>query len=135
MIADPKIDRFVKNFCGQWLQLRDLSLVNPNPKQYPNFNEKIRTAMILETEEFFKYLLVENLPLNFLLGANFSMVNKDLAKYYGISGTFDQDFQKVVFRGQDFQRRGGLLTHGSILTITSNPTRTSPVKAWKVDIG
>ena len=131
MIADPKINQFVKNFCGQWLQLRDLSLVNPNPSQFPAFTGNVRESMVLETEEFFKHLLVENLPLELLLGADFSIINKDLAKYYGISGDFDNNFEKVVFRGEDLEKRGGLLTHGSILTITSNPTRTSPVKRGK----
>ena len=131
MIHDPKIDQFVENFCGQWLQLRDLNLVNPNPKQFPSFTEKVRNAMILETEEFFKYLLTENLPLELLLSADFSMINRELANYYGISGDFDDDFQRVVFQGDDLRKRGGLLTHGSILTITSNPTRTSPVKRGK----
>ena len=131
MIHDPKIDQFVENFCGQWLQLRDLNLVSPNPKQFPLFTEKVRNAMILETEEFFKYLLTENLPLELLLSADFSMINKELANYYGISGDFGDDFQRVVFQRDDLRKRGGLLTHGSILTITSNPTRTSPVKRGK----
>ena len=131
MIADPKIDQFVKNFCGQWLQLRDLSLVNPNPSQFPAFTGNVRESMVLETEKFFKHLLVKNLPLELLLGADFSIINQELAKYYGISGDFDNTFEKVVFRGEDLDKRGGLLTHGSILTITSNPTRTSPVKRGK----
>ena len=130
MIADPKIDQFVKNFCGQWLQLRDLSLVNPNPSQFPAFTGNVRESMVLETEKFFKHLLVKNLPLELLLGADFSIINQELAKYYGISGDFDNTFEKVVFRGEDLHKRR-LLTHGSILTITSNPTRTSPVKRGK----
>ena len=104
MIADPKINQFVKNFCGQWLQLRDLSLVNPNPSQFPAFTGNVRESMVLETEEFFKHLLVENLPLELLLGADFSIINKDLAKYYGISGDFDNNFEKVVFRGEDLEK-------------------------------
>ncbi len=131
MIESPKIDQFVKNFCGQWLQLRDLNLANPNPKQFPSFTQNVRSSMVLETEEFFKHLLVENLPLDFLLSADFSIINQELAKYYGIAGDFDDEFQKVVFRGDDLRKRGGILTHGSILTITSNPTRTSPVKRGK----
>ena len=131
MIHDPKINQFVKNFCGQWLQLRDLNLVHPNLKQFPTFSQNVRSSMILETEEFFKYLLLKNLPLELLLSAEFSMINQELAKYYGIAGDFGQEFKKVVFRGDNLKRRGGLLTHGSILTITSNPTRTSPVKRGK----
>ena len=62
--------------------------------------------MILETEEFFKYLLTENLPLDLLLSADFSMINQELANYYGISGDFDDDFQRVVFQGDDLRKRG-----------------------------
>ena len=131
MLFCEKINEFVKNFCGQWLQLRDLNLVNPNPIQFPKFTPDVRASMIQETEEFFKFLLTENLPTDLLLGANFSMINQDLAKYYGIEGDFDQKFRKVVFTGNELKKHGGLLTHGSILTITSNPTRTSPVKRGK----
>ena len=61
--------------------------------------------MILETEKFFKHLLMENLPLELLLSADFSMINQELAKYYGVSGDFSHDFQKVVFRGEDLKQR------------------------------
>jgi len=131
MLDNPKIEQFVTNFCGQWLQLRDLNLASPNPDQFPSFNKEVGQLMILETEEFFKHLLTENLPLGLLLGADFSMINDKLADYYGIDGSFDENFRKVIFKGEDSKRRGGLLTHGSILTITSNPTRTSPVKRGK----
>lgn len=131
MLADSKIKEFVNNFCGQWLQLRDLNLVNPNPEQFPKFTVQVRHSMIQETQEFFKYLLTQNLPVDLLLGANFSMINRDLAQFYGLSGEFDQQFRKVIFKSNELQERGGLLTHGSILTITSNPTRTSPVKRGK----
>ena len=131
MLENPKIEQFIANFCGQWLQLRDLKLASPNPEQFPSFTKEVSQSMILETENFFKYLLTENLPLELLLGADFSMINRELADYYGIDGSFDKNFQKVVFKGEDLKRRGGLLTHGSILTITSNPTRTSPVKRGK----
>ena len=64
MIRDPRDRSIHKNFCGQWLQLRDLNLVNPNPAQFPTaFSEEVRDLMILETEKFFKHLLMENLPL------------------------------------------------------------------------
>jgi hypothetical protein len=131
MISDKKIEGFINNFCGQWLQLRDLNLVNPNPEQFPRFTDQVRDSMIQETQEFFKYLLIQNLPVDFILGANFSMINQDLAQYYGLQGKFDQKFRKVIFQGNDLKKRGGILTHGSILTITSNPTRTSPVKRGK----
>jgi hypothetical protein len=131
MVSNENIDAFVQNFCGQWLQLRDLYLVNPNPEQFPKFTNKVRVSMLRETEEFFKFLLKQNLPVDLLLGANFSMINQDLATYYGLGGKYDQKFSKVIFNGSDLKKRGGLLTHGSILTITSNPTRTSPVKRGK----
>ena len=131
MISDKKIEGFINNFCGQWLQLRDLNLVNPNPKQFPRFTDQVRDSMIQETQEFFKYLLIQNLPVDFILGANFSMINQDLAQYYELQGKYDQKFRKVIFQGNDLKKRGGILTHGSVLTITSNPTRTSPVKRGK----
>ena len=131
MLSDPKINAFIENFSGQWLQLRDLKLATPNPDQFPEFSDSIRVSMIRETEEFIKYLLMQNLPVGTLLSANFSMVNHELAKYYGLPGNFTEEFQRVVFTGEDLAKRGGILTHGSILAITSNPTRTSPVKRGK----
>ena len=131
MISDKKIEGFINNFCGQWLQLRDLNLVNPDPEQFPRFTDQVRKSMIQETQEFFKYLLIQNLPIDLILGANFSMINQDLARYYRLRGKYDEKFRKVIFKGKDLKKRGGILTHGSILTITSNPTRTSPVKRGK----
>ena len=131
MISDKKIEGFINNFCGQWLQLRDLNLVNPDPEQFPRFTDQVRKSMIQETQEFFKYLLIQNLPIDLILGANFSMINQDLARYYRLQGKYDEKFRKVIFKGKDLKKRGGILTHGSILTITSNPTRTSPVKRGK----
>ena len=131
MISDKKIEGFINNFCGQWLQLRDLNLVNPDPEQFPRFTDQVRKSMIQETQEFFKYLLIQNLPIDLILGANFSMINQDLARYYRLQGKYDEKFRKVIFKGKDLKKLGGILTHGSILTITSNPTRTSPVKRGK----
>ena len=131
MISDKKIEGFINNFGGQWLQLRDLNLVNPDPEQFPRFTDQVRKSMIQETQEFFKYLLIQNLPIDLILGANFSMINQDLARYYRLRGKYDEKFRKVIFKGKDLKKRGGILTHGSILTITSNPTRTSPVKRGK----
>ena len=118
--VDPKLNAFIENFSGQWLQLRDLKLTSPNLDQFPEFSDSVRVSMIRETEEFFKYLLMENLPVDTLLSANFSMVNQELAKFYGLPGNFTEEFQ-VVFTGEDLAKRGGILTHGSILAITSNP--------------
>ena len=106
MIHDPKINQFVKNFCGQWLQLRDLDLVSPDPKQFPLFTENVRNSMILETEEFIKHLLTENLPLELLLGADFTMINRELAKYYRVPGNFGDEFQKVVFEEMISEKKG-----------------------------
>ena len=90
-----------------------------NPAQFPVFSEEVRDLMILEPKKFFKNLLMENLPLELLLSADFSMINQELAKYYGVSGDFSHDFQKVVFRGEHLKQRRFTSTHGSILTITS----------------
>ena len=131
MLSDPKLNAFIENFSGQWLQLRDLKLATPNPDQFPEFSDAVRASMIRETEEFFKYLLMQNLPVDTLLSANFSMVNQEMAKFYGLPGNFTEEFKRVVFTGGDSAKRGGILTHGSILAITSNPTRTSPVRRGK----
>ena len=131
MLSDPKLNAFIENFSGQWLQLRDLKLATPNPDQFPEFSDAVRASMIRETEEFFKYLLIQNLPVDTLLSANFSMVNQEMAKFYGLPGDFTEEFKRVVFTGEESAKRGGILTHGSILAITSNPTRTSPVKRGK----
>ncbi|MGF1578257.1 MAG: DUF1592 domain-containing protein [Gemmataceae bacterium] len=130
MLTDPKSEALVKNFAGQWLQLRNLrqKAVNPDPDVFPNFDDKLREAMVRETELFFLAIMKEDRSVMELLDADFTFVNERLAKHYGIPGIRGEEFRKVQLRDV---RRGGILTHASILTVTSNPTRTSPVTRGK----
>ena len=128
MLKDPKAKSLTKNFAGQWLQLRDVPLVDPDPKTYGKLDEKLKESMQSETEMLFEHILNEDLPLTELITANYSFLNQRLASHYGISGVKGHGFMKVSLEGT---RRRGMLTHASVLTVTSNPTRTSPVKRGK----
>lgn len=128
MIADPRASRFVENFAGQWLQLRNLDSVDPDDLMFADFDDDIRDLMRMETLVFFNAVMKANLPVTTLMSADFTFMNEQLAKYYGVYNVKGKQFRKVSLEGTP---RGGLLTHASILTVTSNPTRTSPVKRGK----
>jgi len=128
MMKDARINRFVKNFAGQWLQLRSLSSAQPDPRLYRDFDDEMRQLVERETLTFFAGVMRQNLPVTKLLDANFTYLNEKLARYYGIRDVKGDEFRQVSLEGTP---RGGLLTHASILTVTSNPTRTSPVKRGK----
>ena len=127
MLADPKSLALVENFAGQWLQLRDLEALSPDPVKFAAFDAKLRKSMRRETELLFTNILKENRSILELLSADYSFVDARLAKHYGIEGVSGDEFQKVDLQG----KRRGMLMHGSILLLTSNPTRTSPVKRGK----
>lgn len=131
MLGDAKSRALVDNFAGQWLQLRDLTSLSPDPDRYPAFDEDLRLAMREETERFFEAVIREDRSILEFLTADFSFVNERLAKHYGMQGVRGGEFQKVELP----QQRRGVLTHASILMLTSNPTRTSPVKRgqWILD--
>jgi hypothetical protein len=136
MLHDPKGTRFVRNFVGQWLQSRDAATVPIQPRVILGvrkgdegekvFTYKLREAMRLETESFFQHVLRQNLPAEELLSAKYTFLNQPLAAYYGIRGVQGQEMRKVEL--PEDTHRQGLLSHGSFLVVTSNPTRTSPVK-------
>jgi hypothetical protein len=128
MLRDPKANTLVENFAGQWLQLRNLKQATPDSKRFPSFDEPLRDAMEQETELFFAEMLRGNHPIPTFLDADFTFVNERLARHYGIPNVKGKEFRKVSLQGTP---RRGLLTQGSILTLTSNPTRTSPVKRGK----
>lgn len=128
MLKDPKSQAFIENFAGQWLQTRNLKQMTPDPKLFPAFNDALRESMRMETELFFGEIVRGNHSILDLLDADFTFVNERLAKHYGISGVRGEKFQRVKLDGE---RRAGVLTQASILTLTSNPTRTSPVKRGK----
>jgi hypothetical protein len=136
MLKDSKSDRFIENFVGQWLQTRDVEGkffdtphilgIEDGNKARQIFNLFTRQDMKRETELFFNHILQENRPAIELITANYSFINDRLAKFYGINGFEGTEFRKVSFEGNS--RPGGILTQGSFLIVTSNPTRTSPVK-------
>ena len=127
MLADSKSEALVQNFAGQWLQLRDLANLTPDRDLFPDFDEPLRTAMRNETELLFRSIVREDHSVLTFLDADYSFLNERLARHYGIAGVQGDDFRRVTLNDQ----RRGLLAHGSILLLTSNPTRTSPVKRGK----
>jgi len=128
MVRDDRARDFVRNFAGQWLTLRKLDGITPNPSTFPQWNDEIRDLARTETYLFFLHALREDQNVIRLLDADYSFMNETLARFYGIPGVDGESFRKVSLKGQ---KRMGLLTHASILAVTSNPTRTSPVKRGK----
>jgi hypothetical protein len=128
MLADPKAAALVENFGGQWLQLRNLKLVQPDAKLFPEWDQALATAMERETELLFENIIHEDRPVLDFIGADYTFVNERLAKHYRIPGVEGEAFVKVQLPAD---RPGGILGQGSYLTLTSNPTRTSPVKRGK----
>jgi hypothetical protein len=128
MLADPKAEALVTNFASEWLFLRNLQSVNPASEDFPNFDENLRQAFRTETEMFVGSVMREDRNVMDLLTANYTFVNERLAKHYGIPNIYGSQFRRVPVT--DDARRG-LLGQGSILTVTSYPTRTSPVLRGK----
>ncbi len=128
MLNDPKSRALVDNFAGQWLQLRTLDIVSPDEKLFPGFDASLRSALRQETESLFEHVLRKDRPITEFLTADYTFVNEPLARHYGIVGVHGPDFVRVSLKGTG---RSGVLTHGSVLTLTSNPNRTSPVKRGK----
>jgi Protein of unknown function (DUF1588)/Protein of unknown function (DUF1592)/Protein of unknown function (DUF1585) len=142
MLQDPRSKALIDNFAMQWLQLRNLRQFSPDAKLFPNFDESLRAAMFQETELFFAEIIKEDRPILDLIDGQYTFLNQRLANHYGIADTNGtsmgqkakepggkpiprEQFVKVKLTGDV---RGGLLTQASILAVTSNPTRTSPVK-------
>jgi hypothetical protein len=128
LLSDPKSSRFVRNFGEQWLQLRNLANFNPDPRRFPEFNEELRRAMYQETLLFLETVAREDRPILDFLHADYTWVNEPLARLYGIPGVSGKEFRRVKLADPV---RGGVLTQASVLAVTSNPTRTSPVKRGK----
>ncbi|HXK16312.1 MAG TPA: DUF1592 domain-containing protein [Polyangiaceae bacterium] len=128
MLADPQAQALVTEFAAQWLNIRRVAAVKPDPTTYPTFSADLATAMQTETSMLFSELLGQGRPLTELLTANYSFVNSTLATFYGMAPPAGSGFTKVQLAGS---HRTGFLTGGSFLTMTSNPTRTSPVKRGK----
>ena len=128
MIRSKKSSEFVRNFSSQWLQTRNLYTISPDPKKFPTWGPKLREAMRTETEMFFSAVLKENRSIFDFIDADFTYLNGALAKHYGIPNVYGNRFQRVRLNDR---RRGGVLTQASVLTVTADPTRTSPVKRGK----
>ena len=128
MLKDPRSEALVENFAGQWLQLRNLESARPDPDRFPDFDEPLRDAMRQETALFFRSILQEDRSLLDFLDANYTFLNQRLARHYGHPGVEGQHFRRIELAGE---RRGGLITQASILTVSSYPTRTSPVLRGK----
>jgi hypothetical protein len=128
MLKDPKSRALVDNFAGQWLQLRNLRIATPDAKTFPEYDDALRNAMQMETETFFANIIRADRSVLDFLDANYTFVNERLARHYGIKNVKGDEFQRVSLKGTG---RAGVLTQGAILTLTSNPTRTSPVKRGK----
>jgi len=142
MLKDPRATSLIDNFAMQWLQLKRISFVAPDGGLFPVFNQRLRLAMIEETQTFLENILREDRPILDLVSSDYTFLNERLAKHYNISDTNGNHYGDKKpkaggrpIRGDAFVRvslqdeeRGGILTQGSVLTVTSNPTRTSPVK-------
>jgi hypothetical protein len=128
MLDDPRSSAFVNNFAGQWLQIRNLATVKPDPVVFADFDESLRYSMQRETELFFESILRENRSVLDLLTANYTFLNERLATHYGVPGIYGSQFRRVALKDSN---RGGLLGHGSLLTVTSPPNRTSVVQRGK----
>jgi hypothetical protein len=128
MLADPRGARFVSDFAGQWLQLRNLKSVRPNSAIFPDFDDNLRQDFRQETEMLFASVLAEDRSVIDLLRADYTFLNERLAKHYGIEGVYGSNFRRVPATKEE---RRGILGHGSILTLTSHADRTSPVVRGK----
>jgi hypothetical protein len=124
MLADERSAAIADNFAGQWLELRNLDVVKPDPQKFPAWGPDLRDAMKTETRLFFDYVLRENRPISDFLDARYTFLNEKLAKFYGIDSVTGPDFRRVELATD---QRGGLLGQASVLTVSSYPTRTSVV--------
>jgi hypothetical protein len=129
MLADPRASALTTNFAAQWLHLRNLDAVTPDLREFPDFDDNLRQSFKQETELFFQSVQREDRSVLDLLTADYTFLNERLAKHYGIPYIYGSRFRRVTTSGE--HRRGGLLRQGSILTVTSYATRTSPVLRGK----
>jgi mono/diheme cytochrome c family protein len=132
MLADPRSEALTANFAGQWLQLRNLAAVTPSEVLFPDFDDSLRDGFRRETELFFDSIVRDDRRLLDLIDADYTFLNERVARHYGIPGIMGSHFRRVTLVDE---HRRGLLGHGSILTITSHPVRTSPVfrGKWMLD--
>lgn len=125
LLKDPKSQRFIEDFLGQWLKLRQIASTDPDRKLYPEFNPYLQDSMVAETRAYFRELIDQDLDATHLVRSKFAMLNEKLAVHYGIPGVVGSQIRRVDLPADC--PRGGFLTQGSILKITANGTTTSPV--------
>ncbi|MCP4511444.1 MAG: DUF1592 domain-containing protein [Fuerstiella sp.] len=125
MTTDSRIERFVNDFVGQWLNVDQVGEMQPDTRLYPEYDTYLERSMREETQRFFREILVNNLSIDNFIDSDFAMLNERLAEHYGISDVDGGKIRRVRLPADS--HRGGLLTHASILTVTSNGTTTSPV--------
>jgi Protein of unknown function (DUF1592)/Protein of unknown function (DUF1588)/Protein of unknown function (DUF1585) len=128
MLVDPRAQALSTNFSEQWLQTRRLGELTPDRKLFPDFDEALRSSMIQETRLFCRSIQDEDRSVLDFIDADYTFVDERLARHYGLAGVSGDEFCRVSLAGAP---RGGVLTQASILAMTSNPTRTSPVKRGK----
>ncbi len=128
MLDDPRSDQLISNFGGQWLYLRNLETVKPDPDVFNDFDDALRQSFRRETEMFLASVFREDLSLMTLLDSNYTFLNQRLADHYGVPGIYGSQFRRVTVTDPN---RRGLLGQGSILTVTSYPNRTSVVQRGK----
>jgi hypothetical protein len=128
MLQDPRAQSLADNFAGQWLELKKLQTFTPSQETAPDWNDSLRSDMITETKDFFNAVVSQDRSVIDFLDGRFTYLNEDLAKHYGISGVYGPNFVKVALTDGN---RAGILTQGAVLSVTSNPTRTSPTKRGK----
>ena len=125
MLADRRSVNLATNFAGQWLRLRNLEAVTPNARLFPDFDDNLRQAFRQETELFLDSVLREDRSVLDMIRADYTFLNERLARHYGIPNVYGSRFRRVTLAPES--RRGGLLRHGSVLSVTAYATRTSPV--------
>jgi hypothetical protein len=128
MLADPRSQALATNFAAQWLYLRNLKNFAPDPNEFPDFDDNLRQSLLTETEMFFGSIVNEDRNVLDLLNGNYTFVNERLARHYGIPDVYGPRFRRVTLNDE---ARRGLLGQGSVLTVTSYATRTSPVLRGK----
>lgn len=130
MLADPKSERMIHSFCGQWLNLRNLDKISPSLKLYPLYDVLLAHYLPIETETYFAHLIEANLPISHLIQSDFTFLNQRLAQHYGIEGIIGEQMRKVALPAGS--PRGGLLTMASVLKVTADGFQTSPILrgAW-----
>ena len=125
MLADSRINRFIDDFSRQWLQLHRVGMFPPDTKLYPGYDDWLETSMRAEPTEYFREMLAMNLPIEGFLDSDWTMANARLCDFYGLPESKTGGFQRVALTPQD--HRGGLLTMGAVLGLTSDGTRHRPV--------